>query len=172
MCGCQACDTLSGCQLHTWADTNTDTGTHSHTVELACLAHVQGLAMKSAWESSRGPGQDTETETEREKERGRLLSPDKIPLFICPTLSVPPPLHTSLPSPSNPSFSTSSGTRQKPCQSLPGQGRMSVIVKSPHRSNQTLHVRSGNSAVLETYWLYMNNLCSRSAEGKTWYSSV
>lgn len=38
-------------------------------VELACLAHVQGLAMKSAWESSRGPGQDTETETGRKRER-------------------------------------------------------------------------------------------------------
>ncbi len=38
-------------------------------IELACLAHVQGLAMKSAWESSGGPEQDTETETEREKEK-------------------------------------------------------------------------------------------------------
>lgn len=35
--------------------------------ELACLAHVQGLAMKSAWESSRGPEQDTETEKERKR---------------------------------------------------------------------------------------------------------
>lgn len=69
-------------------------------IELACLAHVQGLAMKSAWESSRGPEQDTETETEREKERGRLSSLDKIPLFIFQTLSFPPPLHTSLPLPS------------------------------------------------------------------------
>lgn len=69
-------------------------------IELACLANVQGPAMKSAWESSRGAEQDTETETEREKERERLPSPDKIPLFICSTLSFPPPLHTSLPSPS------------------------------------------------------------------------
>lgn len=36
-------------------------------IELACLAHVQGLAMKSAWESSRGPEQDTERVTERGK---------------------------------------------------------------------------------------------------------
>lgn len=73
------------------------TGIHAHIViDLTCLAHVQDLAMKSAWESSRGPEQDTETEAEREKERGRLLSPDKILLFICPTLSFPSSLHTSL----------------------------------------------------------------------------
>lgn len=66
-------------------------------IELACLARVQGLAMKSAWESSGGPEQDTETETERERERGRLSSPDKIPLFICrPSPSLLPSIHPFL----------------------------------------------------------------------------
>lgn len=73
---------------------------HSHTqntrgntvIEAVLLAQVQNPAMKSAWESSGGPKQDTEKETEREKRDKGLLSPDKIPLFICPTF-----LHTSLP---------------------------------------------------------------------------
>lgn len=38
-------------------------------IDLACLAHVQDLTMKSAWESSRVPEQDTEKETETERER-------------------------------------------------------------------------------------------------------
>lgn len=111
-------------------------------IELACLARIQGLAMKSAWESSRGPEQDTETETEREKERGRLPSPDKIPLFICPTLSFPPPLHTSLPLPSTLPFLLLQEPGKTP--SKPGQGNMSVTVKSPYRSNQALNVSAQN----------------------------
>lgn len=117
-------------QIHTQIQTHI-------VIELACLAHVQGLAMKSAWESSRGPEQDTETETEREKERGRLLSPDKIPLFICPTLSFPPPLSIHRFLCHQPFLSYFFRNQAKPCQSIPGQGSMSVIVKSPYRSNQT-----------------------------------
>lgn len=52
-------------------------------IESVCLDLLQGLAMESAWESSRGPEQDTK----REAERGRLQSCDKIPFFICQTIS-------------------------------------------------------------------------------------
>lgn len=59
---------------------------HEHAcivIELAwSLAKVQRFAMKSAWESSRDPEQDTKTETETE----RLESHDKIPLCACPIL--------------------------------------------------------------------------------------
>lgn len=52
-------------------------------IESVCLDLLQGFAMESAWESSRGPEQDTKTEPER----GRLQSCDKIPFFICQTIS-------------------------------------------------------------------------------------
>lgn len=40
----------------------------AHTlVKLSSLAHVQGLAMKSAWESSGGPEQDPETGRKKEE---------------------------------------------------------------------------------------------------------
>lgn len=38
-------------------------------MQLACLAQVQGLATKSAWESSGGPEQDTDTDRQRRRIR-------------------------------------------------------------------------------------------------------
>lgn len=50
---------------HTLWQTHTEITAHIF-VELACLARIQGLAMKSAWESGGGPEQDTERQIERE----------------------------------------------------------------------------------------------------------
>lgn len=132
-------------------------------IELACLAHVQGLAMKSAWESSRGPEQDPETETEREKEReGDCRAQIKFHCLFAPTLFFPPPSPYIPSFTIYPSFSTSPGTGKKPCQSLPGQGCMSVTVK-PSTSCQIWQPLQCLKQISRT----CNNLCSRSAEGKT-----
>lgn len=112
------------------ADTHARTCTHV-AVELACLADVQDPAMKSAWESSGGPEQDTETETEREKEpaRGCRAQIKFHCLFARP---FPPPLHTSLPLlPSALPFLTLQEPAKSPSKLTTGQGCVSVIVKSP-----------------------------------------
>lgn len=101
-------------------------------IELACLANGQGPAMKSAWESSRGPEQDTETETEREKERDCRAQIKFHCLFARPSPSLPLSIHPFLHH--QPFLFYFFRNQPKPCQSLPGQGSMSVIVKSPYGS--------------------------------------
>lgn len=75
------------------------TRTH-RVIELVCLELVQGLAMKSAWESSRGPGQDTKTKTERGRDCRVAIKFHS--LFARP--SPPLTLCTLFPLPSNLSF--------------------------------------------------------------------
>lgn len=95
-------------------------------IELACLANVQGPAMKSAWESSGGPEQDTE------RERDCWAQIKFQCLFARPSPSLPLSIH---PFPHHQPFLFSFFRNQpNPCQSPPGQGNMSDIVKSPYDS--------------------------------------
>lgn len=114
--------------------------TWKHTVvELVYLAQVQNPAMKSAWESSGGPEQDTETEREKEAARGCWAQIKFHCLFACPFPSPSPYIPSSLPSvlpflglqePKGPKLTKAY---------IWGQGCVSVIAKSPYDLYKILH---------------------------------
>lgn len=151
VCGFQACNSLSGRESHAWTDTHTDTSTHTRGVGLF------GSCPRPCYEISLGKQQGPWTghrDRNREKKReGDCWAQIKFHcLFARPSPSLPLSIHRFLHH--QPFLFYFFRNQAKPCQSLPGQGSSSVTVKSPYRSNQTLHVRSGNPAALETNWLY------------------
>lgn len=158
---------LAGSQSHPWSNTHRDTCSHSHRLGLF------GSCPRPCYETSLGKQQGPWTghwERSRERKSKGLLSRDKIPLFFCLILSLLLAIHPF--HYHQPFLSYFFINHVKLFQSKPGQGRMSAIVKSPYFKNQTLNARSGNSAVLETNWLYMNNVWSRSAQRKKMYSWI
>lgn len=117
--------------------------TWKHTVvQPICLAQVQNPAMKSAWESSGGPEQDIETETEREKEAasGCRAQIKFHCLFVRPFPSPSPYIPSSLQS-ALPFLQEPKGSKSTKAH-IWGQGCVSVIVKSPHGSDEMLHFSS------------------------------
>lgn len=127
------------------ADIHTHTHAHAYIHTHSRRAGLFGWCPRPCYEISlgkqRGPWTGHRDRNRERKRAGeRLPSPDKIPLFICPTLPSPSPYIPSSFAIS-PSFSDSSGTDQKPIKAYTGS-RLRVSHCEIPRMTQTRHFMS------------------------------
>lgn len=119
------------------------THTHTHTDANSCRAGLFGASPRSCYEISLGKQRGPRTghrhrNRERKRVSERLSSPDKIPLFICTTVSLSRSIHPFLSALPFRSLQKPKGPQPTKAHSW-GQGCVSLTVKSPHDLEEALH---------------------------------